>query len=77
MSMDPSEEYERVLKQYAPVGSRDMVLFGSLIGAFGVASMLGWVSWSFVIGGTIWMVAGEVTEWRVRRNAREFAEASR
>jgi hypothetical protein len=48
-----------------------------LIGALGIASILGRIDWVFTVGGITAFAAWELTKWRLRRNARNFVQASR
>jgi len=77
VTIDAKAEYERIRTKYAPARPRDVVIFAIVIGLLGAASIFRQIDWPFMLGGIIGFMAWEFTKLRLRRNARDFAQASR
>lgn len=77
VALDPSAEYERVSEKYAPLRARDAATYMLLFAILVVASRFRQVDWYFFAGMVTGAVTWEVTKFRLRRNARRFADSSR
>ncbi|HET7689767.1 MAG TPA: hypothetical protein VFK41_05295 [Nocardioidaceae bacterium] len=76
MTSDAGAEYERIKAKYAPARPRDLALFALVIGLLVAANLFLNVDWAFVLGGIIGLAVWEFTKFRLRRNARDFAQHS-
>lgn len=74
MTTGPADEYERVRSKYAPMRASDMAVYVAGFVALLVAGLFREVSWPFYLGMGCGAAAWEVTKYRLRRNARHFAE---
>jgi hypothetical protein len=72
-----ADEYERVREKYAPARWRDIAIYALLSVALGIATLFRHVDWYFWAGTVSGAIVWEFTKLRLRRNARDFAEASR
>lgn len=77
MTLDPDAEYDRTKAKYPPFGLRDAIMLLALVAIVGVVSLYRRVDWFLIGGMATGLVAWEITKARLRRNAREFARASR
>ena len=77
VTLDPSAEYERVSEKYAPLSTLDVALYVLGLAILIVASLFRQVDWYFFAGMVGGAVAWEVTKFRLRRNARHFADTKR
>ncbi|WP_155993279.1 hypothetical protein [Nocardioides sp. URHA0020] len=77
MALDPSAEYERVSEKYASVRASDLVLYMAAAAVLSGVSLVREVSWVFFAGIVAAIIAWESTKFRLRRNARYFADSGR
>ena len=74
MTSDAQAEYERIKIKYAPARLRDLAFFALVIGLLVAANLVFDVDWAFVLGGIAGLAFWEFTKFRLRRNARDFAQ---
>jgi predicted PurR-regulated permease PerM len=77
VTTDAKAEYERIRTTYAPARPRDLVIIALVIGLLCVASILSPYRLAFIFGGIAAFAVWEFTKFRLRRNARDFAESPR
>ena len=77
VTIDADAEYERVRTRYAPARPRDLVFWALAIGVLCVASIFRQIDWAFALGGIVGFAAWEFIKFRLRRNARNSAQAAR
>ncbi|RJS44820.1 hypothetical protein [Nocardioides cavernaquae] len=75
--MEPSAEHEYIKATYSPFGVRDGVFWIALFALLGVVSQFRDVDWWLMVAVVGSAIGWEFTKARLRRNARELAEASR
>ena len=76
MSLDPEAECRRIHEKYAPARPRDLLVMALVAVAIFVASLFWDVDW-WIFAGTVTAIIGwEATKFRLRRNARDFADRS-
>lgn len=77
VTTDPGAEYERVIKKYPAMRAAEGVMYVAGLVVLALVSLLRELGWFFYAGIVSGAVAWELTKWRLRRNARQFAQASR
>lgn len=74
--LDPVEELARVQTKYAPMRRSDIALYAAATVLLGIISLSRRVDWYFFLGALVAAAAWELTKYRLRRNARQFADSS-
>ena len=77
MTTDPGAEYERVIKKYPPMRASEGVIYVAGLVVLALVSLVREIGWFFYAGIVSGAAAWELTKWRLRRNARQFARARR
>lgn len=77
VTTDAEAEHQRIRATYAPARPRDLAVSAVMIGLLVIASLVRQVSWAFVVGAITASLAWELSKFRLRRNARDFAQGSR
>lgn len=73
--MDAQAEYERVAAKYAPYRLRDTaIMVVALLAIIAVALLLGRPVPALVVGALLGVPANQYRKYRLRENARVFAE---
>jgi hypothetical protein len=77
VSHDPTAEHERVRAKYAPMRRSDVVLYVLAVVLLAIVSLFRQVDWFFFAGVLVAAAAWELTKYRLRSNARRFADSGR
>ena len=77
MTTDPGAEYERAIKKYPPMRASEGVIYVAGLVVLALVSLVREIGWVFYAGIVSGAAAWELTKWRLRRNARQFAQARR
>jgi hypothetical protein len=76
--VDAQAEYERVAAKYAPYRLRDIVItVAVLLTIVAIAVALGHRVPALAVGALLGIPANQYRQYRLRENARKFAEAQR
>jgi hypothetical protein len=76
MSSDAAEELARVRAKYGPMGLVEVVVWFGAVAVMVVGSRFRHVDWYFFAGLVGSAVLWELTKYRLRRNAADYARAS-
>lgn len=76
MSLDPVAEYAQIRDKYPPLGRLKIAIFLLVVAVLVTASQFRHVNWAPWVGAALGSLGWEATKFRLRRNAREFAEAA-
>lgn len=77
VSLDPAAEHERVREKYAPMSPSDVALYVLAVSLLAIVSLFRQVNWFFFAGVIVAAATWELTKFRLRRNARRFADSGR
>ena len=77
MVMDAQAEYERVCAKYAPAGLVGFASLAVLICASAATGAIRITDWHLMVPAVGGLLVWELTKWRLRRNAHQFAVRSR
>jgi hypothetical protein len=74
VTTEASIEYERVRERYAPMRAGDMALYAAGFVALFLANFTREVGWPVYAGMVSAAATWEITKFRLRQNARHYAE---
>jgi hypothetical protein len=77
VTTDPGAEYERVAEKYPPMRVSEGVIYIASLIVLALVSFFREIGWFFYAGIVSGAASWELTKWRLRRNARQFAQARR
>ena len=77
VSHDPAAEHQRVRAKYAPTRPFESFLYVLTVVLLAIVSLFREVDWFFFAGVLVAAAAWEVTKFRLRSNARRFADSDR
>jgi hypothetical protein len=72
--VDPQAEYERVVAKYPPSRWWELAAYVVVLGGLITWSLLDDRSWAFAAGGLLAVFGNEYRNYRLRENARRFAQ---
>jgi len=77
VQLDPNAEFERVREKYAPIRRPELVLYVLAVVLLAIVSLVRQVDWFLFAAVFVSAGAWELTKFRLRSNARRFADSGR